>query len=130
MKKDASSLIYPTLLLGSSLPYAVSLLAQADRQLYFHFPRALVGHRIVDLVQLGQQAPAVPLHEAVRLDSRLVLVEALIGAQACHADVNARLGGIVIRVALPELRLAQHVGRKLDHVDRMVMGHLPGASLA
>ena len=44
---------------ASSLPHAVARLAQADRELHFHLARRLVGHRVVDLVEPGQQAQAL-----------------------------------------------------------------------
>src|SRR5687767_8162823 len=107
--------------LSSSLPHAVALVAQRDRKLDFHVARAVVGHRVVHLVQPGQQVQAVLGDEAVGLDAGLVLVEAHVGREARHADVDARKAQPVARVGLAEARLVQHVLRQLDDVHRVMM---------
>ena len=49
----------------SGLPDVVARLAQADRELHVHIPRALVSHRVVDLVQLLQQKRTVLKDESI-----------------------------------------------------------------
>src|SRR3954467_11425727 len=70
---------------GSALPDAVALLSKSNGQLDFHVARAIVRHRVVDLVERRQQAQAVEQDEAVRLDAGLVLVEAHVRVEARHA---------------------------------------------
>src|SRR5688572_1655266 len=113
-----------TRLMGSSLPDAEAAHAQADGELDLHVAGAVVGHRVVGLVELGQQAQPVLGHVAARLDARLVLVEAQVGREAGHADVHARLGDVVVRVALAKARLAPDIARKLDDVDGMMVAAL------
>src|SRR5688572_2977451 len=107
--------------LSSSLPHAVALLAQRDGELHLHVARAVVGHRVVHLVEPGQQVQPVLRHVAVGLDAGLVLVEAQVGRQARHADVDAGKPQPVARVGPAEARLAQHVLGQLDDVHRVMM---------
>src|SRR6478752_6020061 len=58
------------------LPDPVALLAQRDSQFHFHLHRRLVRHGVVDGIEIRQQPHAVVANEGVRLDARLVLVEA------------------------------------------------------
>src|SRR6516164_6520930 len=102
---------------GSGLPDAVAGLAQADRELHLHLARGLVGHRVVDGVQLGQQPQPVLEDEAVGLDAGLVLVEAQVGVEAGHADVDARPRDRVVGVGLAEGRLVPDAVVEQHHVD-------------
>src|SRR5205085_12468208 len=88
---DGSEIIAALTPNSSALPDAVALLAQADRELDFHIPRAIVRHRVVRGVELGHEAQSVEHDEAIGLNAGLVLVEAHIRVDAGHADVDARL---------------------------------------
>src|SRR5204862_4489535 len=73
----------------STLPDPVARLAQRDAELDLHLAGAVVGHRVVDRVELRQQAQPVFAHEAVRLDAGLVAIEAQVGVEPGHADIDA-----------------------------------------
>jgi hypothetical protein len=68
-----------------------------------------------------QQAQAELEDEALRPDARLVLVEAQIGIQPGHADVDARFAGNVAGVGFPEASFVQNVFRKFDDIDVIVV---------
>ena len=87
------------------MPHPVTAFAQVDRELHLHVARGVVGHRVVGLVDLGQQAQAEALYVAIGLDARLVLVEAHVGIDAGHADVDAGLARPVAGIGLDEPRL-------------------------
>ena len=109
--------------LASALPHAIPLFPESDGQLDLHVSCRLVGHWVIELVQIGPQAQAVGAHETIRLDAGLVLVEALVGAQPGHADVEAGHAVNVVRVGLAEPRLVEHALRELDDVDAVMMAH-------
>lgn len=104
-----------------ALPNAKPLFLKRDGELDLHVSCGLVRHRVVDLVQIGSQAQAVLAYETIRLDARLVFVEALVGTQSGHADINAGHARQVVRVGLAKPRFPQHALRKLDDVDAVMM---------
>src|SRR5208282_6106749 len=55
-------------------------------------------HRIEKSVQLRDQAETVFSYDPGRFLSSLVILEALLDRQSCHADVNAWLCWLAIRV--------------------------------
>jgi len=65
----------------SRLPNSVPGFTEIDRQLHFQIARVFIGHRVIEFVQLRQQAQTELLDEAVGLDPGLVLVEANVGIQ-------------------------------------------------
>ena len=50
-----------------------------------------------------------------------MLVEAQVGIESCHADVDEGLAQPIVRVSFAEARLVPHLIRQLDDVDMMVM---------
>ena len=45
----------------------------------------------------------------------------LIGRETRGADIETRLGGVMIRIGGAEFAVFQYLGIKLDHIDIMVM---------
>ncbi len=74
---------------------------------------AVVGHRVVDRVELRQQAQPVVADVAVGLDAGLVPVEAQVRIEPGHADVDERLAQHVVRVGLAEARQVPDRGRRV-----------------
>jgi hypothetical protein len=50
-----------------------------------------------------------------------VLVEAQVGIESCHPDVDEGLAQPIVRVDFAEASLVPHLIRQLDDVDVMVM---------
>src|SRR3954471_4052833 len=108
----------------SALPDAVAFLTQADGELHLHVPRAIVRHWVVRRVELRHQPQAVEHDEAIGLDAGLVLVEAHIRVDAGHADVDAGLYRVVVRVGAAKAAVLQHFRRELDDIDRVMRADL------
>ena len=87
-------------------------------------PRTASGYSM----RTNRAAGAVRIssHSGWRAHAGLVLVEASVGVQSRHADINAGLRGIVIGIAFLELCFLQHVLGEKDDVDVVMMslGHL------
>ena len=75
----------------------------------------------MELVELRNQAFAIPLDEAVRLDAGLLSVEAQVGPQPCHANLDAGSGNQMIGIDLTESRLVPDLVRQQNHVDVVAM---------
>ncbi len=78
-------------------------------------------HRVVDLVQVWQQAQTVLTDESIGLNAGLVPVEAQIGIEPGHADVDEGLAKLPIGVRLAEARLVPHPVGQFDDVDVVMM---------
>jgi len=107
---------------------AIAGLAQSDGQFHFHLTGGLIGHRVVHLVQRRQQPHPVLEDKAIGLDARLVLVEAQVGVEPRHADVDEGLAQLVVGVGLAETGLVPHLVCQLDDIDVVVV--TPGPRLA
>src|SRR5512134_1071198 len=105
----------------STLPDGVALLPQGDGELDFHFARSIVGHRVCPGVEPGQQANAEALDVAARADAGLVLGEALLGRKPGAADVDARLGDVVLGIRAPEAGDVVDRRVELDHVHAVAV---------
>jgi len=55
-----------------------------------------------------------------------VLVEAQVRLGACHADIDQRLGELVVRIGLAKSRLVPHPGVQLDHIHMGWCRRVPG----
>src|SRR5215471_20079415 len=73
-------------------------LAQTVREKHFHLLRFSIRHGIEMLVQTRDEPLAAPFDDARRLDAVLVILKALLGREAGHADVVARLA-VALRIA-------------------------------
>lgn len=102
-------------------PYPIPRLAQPDRQLHFHILRAAVRHRVEHFVQFGHQPQAVVAHIPIRLNARLVPIEAQVRVEPRHADVHARLVETVIRIRATKARLVPHLVVERDDVHVIMM---------
>ena len=63
---------------------------------------------------------AVELQEAVGLEAELELIEAQVRVGACHADIDQRLGGLVVGVDLAKSRLIPDPGVQFDHIAKVI----------
>src|SRR5205823_8516249 len=64
---------------------------------------------------------AVEHDVAVRLDAGLMLVEAHVGRDAGHADVDAGLHRVVVRIRAAEAAVLQHLWCELHYIDRVML---------
>ena len=73
-------------------------------------------------MQLRHQADAVLSYDPGRFLSVLVILEALLDQQSCHADVNAWLSRLAIRVQTQDRWMPKHGWVEEDHVNAVVKG--------
>ena len=93
----------------SRLPNAKPGRSQLNAQLHFHAAGVIVRHRVVGLVEVGQQVQTKFLSVFVGLDTRFVFVKTYVRVQAGHADIDARLARDVAWIGPHEPGLAENV---------------------
>ena len=89
----------------SRLPHAESCFAKTNRQLNFHVASAVIRHRVINFVKVWQKPQSELLDVSIRLNARLMFVEARIGIESGHADVDAWLARNIVGVGFLESRL-------------------------
>ena len=58
---------------------------------------------------------------AIRLNTGFVFIEANIGVQSRHTDINARLARDVVRIGFPEFAFVKNIFREFNYVDMIVI---------
>ena len=81
----------------------------------------VIGHRVKDFIEFGQQSQTIVLYVAIRLNTGFVFIEANIGVQSRHTDINARLARDVVRIGFPELAFVKNILREFNYVDMIVI---------
>ena len=105
--------------------------AQILRQIHFHLHRRLERHRVQVCKEFRQQPDAVAFDHIRGFDTCLMIGETLHRCQASHADVDARLRGIALRIFRAHFAELAH-GRIEQHdVNVVMLARLPsGAKLS
>ena len=75
----------------SRLPHAEPCFAKTNRQINFHVASAGIRHRVINFEKGWQKPQSELLDVSIRLNARLMFVEACIRIESGHADINAWL---------------------------------------
>lgn len=99
----------------------VTLPAEVFGQFAFHGDRRLEWHWVEDFVEFRQKADAKEFNHAGGFQPAFMILEALLGRKAGHADVNAGLRGVAVWVGPPNFREPGRRWFEQDHIHVMMV---------
>ena len=99
----------------------VALAAQVFSQLLLHGDGDVEGHGVVDFVEFGQEAKAEAGDDGGGFAPAFVVGETFFGVEPGHPDVEARLGGIAVGIAVTQFARLRCGAIEQDDVDAVLM---------